>query len=162
MCAFEQFVVAKKGIEKKNEGGDIEALDNVDEAVVLEGDEVRVSTASLPRSPLTFSRVCGVCSQSKWTLLHYAAWKGRLALIDPLVEMGAEVDAKNKVSEDPAAAPPIDPHHHPLLPPCSIPTPTPPLAPVSPRAPSQLPLHGHQHLVDHHLALTHCLVLLYP
>ncbi len=51
---FEQFVVAKKGIEKKNDGGDREALDNVDEAVVLEGDEVRVSTASLPRSPLAF------------------------------------------------------------------------------------------------------------
>ncbi len=38
VCAFEQFVLAKKGIEKQSEGGDAEALANVDEAVVLESD----------------------------------------------------------------------------------------------------------------------------
>ncbi len=98
-------------------------------------------------------------------MLHYAALYGRLALIDSLVGMGAVVDAQTSVSEDPAAAPPIDPHHHPLLPTCSVPTPTPPFAPVSPRA----PLHPHNFasmdtstLLTTHLALTHCLVLLYP
>ena len=91
-----------------------------------------------------------MCSQSKWTLLHYAAQNGRLVLIDTLVGMGAIVDAQTSVSGDSAAAPPIDPHHQPLLPTCFVPTPT-PCACVSscPLAPSQLPLHGHQHLVDH-------------
>ena len=99
------------------------------------------------------------------TLLHYAAWKGRLALIDPLVGMGAVVDAQTSVSEDPAATPPIDPHHQPLLPTCPVPTPTPPLAPVSP----VFPLHPYNFpsmdtstLSTTHLALAHCLVLLYP
>ncbi len=50
VCAFEQFVVAKKGIEKQSEGGDAEALANVDEAVVLESDSyagvVRDSTTA--------------------------------------------------------------------------------------------------------------------
>ncbi len=64
---------------------------------------------------------------------------GRLALVDPLVDMGAVVNAQDIVSEDPAAVPPIDPRPHPLLPTCSVPTPTPPLAPVSPRA----PYHAH-------------------
>ncbi len=41
----EQFAVAKRGIEKGNDVGDAEALANVDEAVVLEADEVRDSTA---------------------------------------------------------------------------------------------------------------------
>ena len=98
-------------------------------------------------------------------LLHCAARYGRLALIDPLVEMGAVVDAQDTVSEDPAAAPPIHPHHHPLLPTCSVPTPTPLAAPVSPRA----PLHPHifpsmatSTLLTPHLALAHCLVLFYP
>ena len=105
-----------------------------------------------------------MCSQSNRTLLYCAAWKGRLALIDPLVGLGAVVNAKTSVSEDPAAAPPTDSYHHPLLPTRSIPTPTPPLAPVSPRA----PLHPHNFpsmdtstLLSTHLALTHCLVLLY-
>ncbi len=56
----EQFHVAKKGIEKGNDAGDAEALANVDEAVVLEVDGVRDSTAAPPRSPLTSPRVC-VC-----------------------------------------------------------------------------------------------------
>ena len=56
----EQFAVAKKGIEKKNNAGDVLALANVDEAVVLEADGVRDSTAAPPRSPLTSPRVC-VC-----------------------------------------------------------------------------------------------------
>ncbi len=56
----EQFAVAKKGIEKQNDAGDAEALANVDEAVVLEGDGVRDSTAAPPRSPLTSPRLC-VC-----------------------------------------------------------------------------------------------------
>ncbi len=106
-----------------------------------------------------------VCSQSKLTLLHWAACRGRLALIDPLVEMGAEVDAKDSVSEDPAAVPPIDPHYHPLLPTCCVPTPTPPLAPVSPQAPLHpynFPSMDTSTLSTTHLALTHCLVLLYP
>ncbi len=106
-----------------------------------------------------------MCSQHKQTLLHLAAWKGRLALIDPLVEMGAEVDAKNIVSEDPAAVPPIDPHYHLLLPTCSVPSPTPPLAPVSPHAPLHpynFPSMDTSTLSTTHLALTHCLVLLYP
>ncbi len=88
-----------------------------------------------------------------------------MALIDPLVEMGAVLEAQTSVSEDPDAVPPIDPHHLPLLPTCSIPTPTPPLAPVSPRT----PLHHHNFpsmdtstFLTTHLALTHCLVLLYP
>ncbi len=44
----EQFAVAKKGIGKGNDAGDAEALANVDEAVVLEGDarNVRDSTAA--------------------------------------------------------------------------------------------------------------------
>ena len=42
----QQFTVAKKGIDKQNDVGDAEALANVDEAVVLEGDEVRDSTAA--------------------------------------------------------------------------------------------------------------------
>ena len=41
---FEQYVVAVKAIERKNEGGDAEALAQLDEAVVLEVDEVRDST----------------------------------------------------------------------------------------------------------------------
>ncbi len=98
-----------------------------------------------------------VLSQSKWTLLHYAAYEGRLALIDPLVGMGAVVDAQTNVSEDPAAVPPT-------IPTTSL-LPTPPLAPVFPRA----PLHPHNFpsvatstLLTTHLALTNCLVLLYP
>ncbi len=58
VCVCEQFVVAKKGIEKKSKGGDAEALANIDEAVVLEADWVRDSTAAHPGSPLTFPRVC--------------------------------------------------------------------------------------------------------
>ena len=59
--SFEQFAVAKSGIEKKNGGGDAEARAQLDEAVVLEGDGVRDSTAAPPRSPLTFlAHVC-VC-----------------------------------------------------------------------------------------------------
>ena len=62
VCVCEQFVVAKKGIEKRSEDGDAEALANIDEAVVLESDSyygmVRDLTASTPRSPLTFPRVC--------------------------------------------------------------------------------------------------------
>ncbi len=99
------------------------------------------------------------------TLLHWAVAYGRFALIDPLLEMGAVVDAKDNVSEDPAAAPPIDPHHHPLLPTCSVPTPTPPLAPLSPRAPvppHNFPSMDTSTLWTTHLALAHCLVLLYP
>ena len=45
MCVCEQFAVAKKGIDKQNDAGDAEALANVDEAVVLEADGVRDSTA---------------------------------------------------------------------------------------------------------------------
>jgi len=54
VCAFEQFVVAENGIKKESEGGDREALANVDEAVVLEADAtyVRDSTAAPPRSHL--------------------------------------------------------------------------------------------------------------
>ena len=88
-----------------------------------------------------------------------------MALIDPLVEMGAVVDAQNSVSEDPAAVPPIHPHQHPLLPTCSVPTPMPPLAPVSPRAPSHphtFPSMDTSTLLTTHLALAHCLVLFYP
>ena len=102
-----------------------------------------------------------MCSQSKWTLLHYAAYYRRLALIDPLVEMGSIIDAQKIVSEDPAAVPPIHPHQHPLLPTCSVPTPTPPLAPVSPC----VPLHPHNIssiLLTTHLALAYCLELFYP
>ncbi len=44
-CVGEQFVVAKNGIETQSDGGDAEALANVDEAVVLEVDGVRDSTA---------------------------------------------------------------------------------------------------------------------
>ena len=54
VCAFEQFALAKKGIEKQSESGDAEALANVDEAVVLESDSkwgvVRDSTAAPPGS----------------------------------------------------------------------------------------------------------------
>ena len=54
VCAFEQFVVAKNGIEKRSEGGDAEALANVDAAVVLESESnygvVRDSTAAPPGS----------------------------------------------------------------------------------------------------------------
>ncbi len=44
----EQFAVAKKGIDKGSDAGDAEALANVDEAVVLEGDasHMRDSTAA--------------------------------------------------------------------------------------------------------------------
>ncbi len=54
----EQFAVAKKGIDKGNDAGDAEALANMDEAVVLEADGVRDSTAAPPRSPLTTPLVC--------------------------------------------------------------------------------------------------------
>ncbi len=56
----EQFAVAKKGILKQNDAGNAEALANIDEAVVLEGDEVRDSTAAPPRSPFPSPRAC-VC-----------------------------------------------------------------------------------------------------
>jgi hypothetical protein len=158
---FGQFIVAKNGIAKKSEGGDAEALEKVDEAVVLEGDGVRVSTASLSRSPLNFPHVCvcGVCLQDKRTLLWWAACRGRFALVDPLVKLGAGVNVQDNVSEDPAAFPPIDPHHHLLLPTCYVPTPTPPLAPVSPH---NFPSMATSTLLTTHLALAHCLVLLHP
>ena len=57
---FEQFAVAKSGIEKQNSGGDAEARAQLDEAVVLEVDGVRDSTAAPPRSPLAFPLMC-VC-----------------------------------------------------------------------------------------------------
>ena len=60
----EQFAVAKKGIEKGNDAGDAEALANVDEAVVLEGDGVRDSTAAPSRSPLTSPCVCVFAEQA--------------------------------------------------------------------------------------------------
>ena len=60
--SFEQFAVAKSGIEKRNDGGDAEARAQLDEAVVLEVDEVRDSTAAPPRFPLTFTRMCVFCS----------------------------------------------------------------------------------------------------
>ena len=67
VCAFEQFVVAKKGIEKQSEVGDAEALANVDEAVVLESDShfgtERDSTTTAPLSPLTFLRVFTFAAQ---------------------------------------------------------------------------------------------------
>ena len=40
--------MAKNGVEKQSDGGDAEALANVDEAVVLEVDGVRDSTAAPP------------------------------------------------------------------------------------------------------------------
>jgi len=64
-CACEQFVVAKKGIEKKSEGGDAEALANIDEAVVLESDThsqswmgVRLDCCNPLALPDLSSRVC--------------------------------------------------------------------------------------------------------
>ena len=56
--SFEQFAVAKSGIDKQNGVGDAEARAQLDEAVVLEVDGVRDSTAAPPRSPLTFPLVC--------------------------------------------------------------------------------------------------------
>ena len=82
VCAFEQFVVAKKGIEKQSEGGDAEALANVDEAVVLESDShewgigVRLDCRTPSLSPLTFPHVyvfteqvdlASLCS-TKWSI----------------------------------------------------------------------------------------------
>ena len=43
-CVYEQFIVAMNGMEKRSDGGDAEALGNIDEAVVLEVDKVRDST----------------------------------------------------------------------------------------------------------------------
>ncbi len=63
----EQFVVAKKGIEKQSEVGDAEALANVDEAVVLESDsnggKVRDSTTTAPLSPVISLRVFTFAAQ---------------------------------------------------------------------------------------------------
>ena len=71
VCAFEQFVVAKKGIEKQSEDGDAEALANVDEAVVLESDKNSIFGVGLDcRTPslsldlslcLSFHRASGPC-----------------------------------------------------------------------------------------------------
>ena len=59
--SFEQFAVAKSGIEKRNGGGDADARAQLDEAVVLEADGdygVRDSTDAPPRSHLTLPCVC--------------------------------------------------------------------------------------------------------
>ena len=66
--------MAKRGIEKRNDAGDAEALANVDEAVVLEGDSVRDSTAAPPRSPLTLPRVCAFAEHTDLASLGSMEW----------------------------------------------------------------------------------------
>ena len=61
MCVCEQFAVAKTYIEKTNVWADAEARAQLDEAVVLEVDEVRDSTAAPPCSPLDLPSCVCVC-----------------------------------------------------------------------------------------------------
>ena len=74
VCVCEQFAVAKQGVEKQSDAGDAEALANVDEAVVLEADGVRDSTAAPPRPPLTLPRVCAFAEQTDLALVGGLLW----------------------------------------------------------------------------------------
>jgi hypothetical protein len=47
------------------------------------------------------SHLSSECLQPNGTGLHKAAWNGHSAIVNYLIEMGAEVEARNKVDERP-------------------------------------------------------------